>query len=231
MADDVSKYCADYLRESYEDLKASHAHELVAAFFGYKSRAALLADKANSLDYFDQAQVLVPDSSVMHERMRSLNGLPQGFPHSGGLVDDLVLFLQSEELFTGEVWDCLDIGEYVLEEFLPAKVNPELDLELEDITKPINAFFEDIEYDHCTVDETDSTVRVTVTGTYSGYSMEDDPVNDDPVIDLEISVYLRRCAGRISFDEPEVFVSGTLRVTDEEADEDASDTEHHLIAT
>jgi len=217
MADEyISKYCADYLRESYEGLKASHAHELVAAFFGYKSRAALLADKANSLDYLDQAQVLVPDSSVMHERLRDLNGLPQGLPHSGRLVDDMVQFLQTEELFTGEVWDCLDIGEYVMEEFLPAKVSPELDLELEDITKPINAFFEEISYDHCEVEETNSTVSVTVRGTYSGYSMDDDPVDDDPVIDLEISVYLRRCAGRISFDEPEVFVEGTLRSAGEE---------------
>lgn len=230
MADDVSKYCADYLRESYEDLKASHAHELVAAFFGYNSRAALLADKANFVDYIDQAHVLVPDSSVIDDRRDCLNGLSERLPPSGALCDELVQFLQSEEMFTGEVWDWQDIGEYVMEEFLPAKVSPDLDLELEDITGPINAVFDEISYDHCDVEETDSSVSVTVRGTYSGYSMDDEPVEEDPVIDLEISVYLRRCAGRISFDEPEVFVSGSLRATDEEADEDDSDVEHRLIA-
>jgi len=47
---DLSKLCADFLRASYKSqtlgkLKASHARELVAAFFGYKSHAALLAEK------------------------------------------------------------------------------------------------------------------------------------------------------------------------------------------
>lgn len=212
MADDyVSKVCADYLRESYKGLKASHAHELVAAFFGYKSRAALLADKANSLDYLEQAQVLVPDSSLVHERLRSLNGLPGALPHSTDLTDDLVQFLQSEQVFTGEVWECLDIGEYVMEEFLPSKVSPDLDLELDDITEPLNAIFDEIDYDDYEVDETDSRVSVTVNGTYSGYWMEDGHADGGPVIDLEIGVWLRRCAGRITFDEPTVYVEGTLR--------------------
>lgn len=49
MQQDITKLCANSLR-SYTDktfgekLKASHAHELVAAFLGYKSKAALLAD-------------------------------------------------------------------------------------------------------------------------------------------------------------------------------------------
>ncbi len=45
MDDDISKLCADFLRANHEGLRASHARELVAAFFGYKSHAALLADK------------------------------------------------------------------------------------------------------------------------------------------------------------------------------------------
>ena len=220
MADDFnSKYCADFLRECYPGLKASHAHELVAAFFGYKSRAALLADK--SVDYLDQAHVLIPDASVLDERRSSLNGLPDNLPRSQQLVDELVQFVQNDELFTGDVWDCFDVGEYVMEEYLPAHVNPELDLELEAVTRSINAIFEDIEYDHCTVEERESGITVTVLGTYSGYSMDDDS-DDDPVIDLEITVFLRRCAGRISFDEPEVYVTGTPRTAGDEASAVAS---------
>jgi len=98
---DVSKLCSDFLRECYPGLKATHARELVAAYFGYKSHAALLADKANSLEFLDMAAVLVPDDYVIDERRDCLNGLPEHLPHSYKLVDDLTHFLQSEELFTG----------------------------------------------------------------------------------------------------------------------------------
>lgn len=220
MADVVSKICSDYLRESYSGLKASHARELVAAFFGYKSHAALLADKRNSIEFLDVAAVLVPDSSLVDDRRRCLNELSEQLPPSGRLVDDLVQFIQDDELFTGEVWDCFDIGEYVMEEYLPAHLSPELDLELEDLTKPLNAFFEDISYEDCQVKETDYGVTMTVSGTYSGYWFDNDDDLDDPVIDLEITVYLRRCAGRISFEEPQVDVVTNLREASEEEEED-----------
>ncbi|HEY9786839.1 MAG TPA: hypothetical protein V6D17_15725 [Candidatus Obscuribacterales bacterium] len=225
MADIVSKTCSDYLRECYSGLKASHARELVAAFFGYKSHAALLADKRNSVEFLDVAAVLVPDSSLVDDRRRCLNDLCEQLPPSGRLVDDLVQFIEGDELFTGEVWDCFDIGEYVMEEYLPAHLSPELDLELEDLTKPLNAFFEEISYDDCQVKETDYGVRVTVSGTYSGYWLDDNDDLDDPVIDLQITVYLPRCAGRISFEEPQIDVIGTLREDPEEEEDDEESEE------
>lgn len=115
-----------------------------------------------------------------------------------------------------------------MEEYLPAHLSPELDIELDELTKPLNAFFEEISYDDCHVTETDFGVTVTVSGTYTGYWLDDNEHSDEPVIDLEISVYLRRCSGSISFEEPEIDVLGTLKKdddTDEEADDDDDDAE------
>jgi hypothetical protein len=67
--------------------------------------------------------------------------------------------------------------------------------------------FAQICYDESDVVETQSFLTVTVLGTYQGYWLESK--NDDeeePVIDLEVTVSLKRCAGRISFEEPEVDV-------------------------
>lgn len=225
MADIVSKTCSDFLRECYSELKASHARELVAAFFGYKSHAALLADKRNAVDYLDQAAVLIPDSYLVDERRRCLKELSEQLPPSSKLVDELVQFVQDEDLFTGEVWHCFDAGEYVIEEYLPAHLSPELDIELEELTKPLNAFFEEISYDDCQVTETSFGVTVTVSGTYTGYWLDEEDHSDEPVIDLDITVYLRRCAGSISFEEPEIDVVGSLKDEDEEVDEDTEENE------
>ncbi len=227
MADIVSKTCSDFLRECYSELKASHARELVAAFFGYKSHAALLADKRNAVDYLDQAAVLVPDSSLLDERRQCLKDLAEQLPPSAILVDELVQFVQDDELFTGEIWHCFDVGEFVMEDYLPAHLSPELDIELEELTKPLNAFFEEISYDDCQVTETNFGVTVTVSGTYTGYWLDEEDHSDEPVIDLEITVYLRRCAGSIAFEEPEIDVVGSLKAEDEDEDKDEDDTEEN----
>jgi hypothetical protein len=219
MADNISKICSDYLRECYPGLKASHAHELVAAFFGYKSHAALLADKSNFVDFLDQAEVLVPDACTIDERRYRLKELFSDLPRSNKLVEDLTQFVQGEELFTGEVWECIDIGEFLLEEYLPEHLSPKLDFELEDVVATTNAIFEDISYDDAAVDETEHGITVTLIGTYSGYSLDEDADSGD-TIDMEITVFLRRCAGRISFDEPEIDVVGTLH-RDDAVDEGA----------
>jgi hypothetical protein len=212
MADNVSKICADHLRECYPGLKSSHAHEVVAAFFGYKSHAALLADKRFSADDVDLATILIPDEFIVAERLRDLKDLPERLPLAGFLVDNLVRMLTDDGIFEGEIWDGFDVGEYVMENYLPANLNENLEFELEDVIASSNAYFEEICYDESDVVETQSFLTVTVLGTYQGYWLESK--NDDeeePVIDLEVTVTLKRCAGRISFEEPEVDVVGTLR--------------------
>lgn len=63
MQHDITKLCADSLRAYAQNkliqLKASHAHEIMAAFFGYKSKIALLADKEYPLTNLNQADIII----------------------------------------------------------------------------------------------------------------------------------------------------------------------------
>jgi hypothetical protein len=69
MSLDIAKLCVESLRVYARDelgckLKAAHAHEIVAAFFGYKSRIALLSDAAHPLGNLQEADFIVLDPST-----------------------------------------------------------------------------------------------------------------------------------------------------------------------
>lgn len=100
---DITKICVDSLRKSVNDnhgikLGAAHAHELVAAYFGYKSRAALLADTKYPLNKLGIAQIFVmtPDAFI-DQRRTELEGLPQGLPDSYTLGESVYVPLFSDE--------------------------------------------------------------------------------------------------------------------------------------
>lgn len=106
MSTDLSKLCADFLRQNHvsqstEKLKASHARELVAAFFGYKSHAALMAEKTYPLVQLEEAYIFIPDIPLMNDRRSKLNGLPNDLTQS----IDLASFYQT----------CLPVKGYVVE--------------------------------------------------------------------------------------------------------------------
>lgn len=72
MQHDITKLCADslraYAKENLVDLKSSHAHEIVAAFFGYKSKIALLADRQYPIGNLRQADLIIlpPENDVVN---------------------------------------------------------------------------------------------------------------------------------------------------------------------
>lgn len=82
MQHDIVKLCADSLRsftlEKYGiKLKAAHAHELTAAYLGYPSKNAMLADPTFTLDNLSQAKIIVMDpESFVGQRSKELEGLP-----------------------------------------------------------------------------------------------------------------------------------------------------------
>lgn len=209
---DTSKLCSDFLREGYPGLKASHARELVAAFFGYKSHAALLADTGCSAEFVDQAAIIMraPAIDMLYERKERLNELSGNVPLPEELTDELIQFLQDDDLFTGEVWDCDDLEEFILEKFLPEHVEPDLDVELAEVIAETNAYFDDVDYDKVEVDEDKNGMTIKVTGTYSGTTHEDMAFCGD-TIDFEVEIYLARAAGRIGYEEPEIEVRGAVR--------------------
>lgn len=98
----IPKACADSLRvfskEKYDvKLKAAHAHELFAAYIGYKSKNGLLADEEYPIANFSHCEIVVmmPDDFI-NDRRKHLTELPPELPDSytlgeavyGALFDD-----------------------------------------------------------------------------------------------------------------------------------------------
>lgn len=115
----ISKECADFLR-SYQNmkfgqkLKATHAREIVAAFFGYKSHAAQLAESAYALSEIGDAAIMVPEVPRIEWRLSRLKGLPSELPIAMKLARILSDFLVSEGWFGGRVWLYETLGNYIV---------------------------------------------------------------------------------------------------------------------
>ena len=87
----VQKRCADHLRVHHASvtggrLSSGNAHELVAAFVGYATAAALQAEPTSLLDYLPQAGVLVPDLARLEARRLGIAGLPAALSHADGVA-------------------------------------------------------------------------------------------------------------------------------------------------
>src|SRR5262249_1765387 len=86
-------------------LKASHAHELVAAYVGYQSRAAMLADTRYPVSNLDKAGVLVlMDTAFIEQRRRCLQDLPSGLPDNQELGVQVYSSLLSQGLLSSNPW-------------------------------------------------------------------------------------------------------------------------------
>ncbi|MBL8711253.1 MAG: hypothetical protein JNM12_00015 [Alphaproteobacteria bacterium] len=108
MQSDIAKSCADHLRKKYSNnnakLKATHAHEIVAAYFGYGSRAAMLSDTTYDLKRLSEAELIAPAADLVHQRLGELEGLPSDLPSAKDICSTLLFYLQGERFFQGEVW-------------------------------------------------------------------------------------------------------------------------------
>jgi hypothetical protein len=83
----IEKACANLLRSTYSNLpggklRSGHAHEIVAAYFGYNTAAALQAEYKFPLAALNEAEILIPDLHTMDKRVLQLNALAAGFPVS-----------------------------------------------------------------------------------------------------------------------------------------------------
>lgn len=103
----IVNLCADHLRtfsnQQGVKLKSSHAHELAVAFFGYKSKAAMLADTLSPIDNLAQAEFLVlTPSKFIDDRRSALEDLPLDLPGTSILNEELFTYLISEGWFSGK---------------------------------------------------------------------------------------------------------------------------------
>jgi hypothetical protein len=108
----ITKLCADSLRFFSHDnfgiqIKSSHAHELVAAYFGYSCRAALLADTKCPITNIRQAEflILTPTASIT-ERRKQLNGLPEDLPED--LAEGVYSPLINKKFILCKIWPTLE---------------------------------------------------------------------------------------------------------------------------
>ncbi len=110
MQHDIPKLCADSLRSFLSDnhgikLKSGHAHEIVAAFFGYKSKISLLADETYPLTNMDQAEFILlnPPVSFIDQRIQNLEGLAPDFPPSHILAEGVYSVITNNKDFLEKI--------------------------------------------------------------------------------------------------------------------------------
>ena len=213
MPHDISKDCSDFLRSlavgAVDDgkLKASHARELVAAFFGYNTHAALLSETDYPLHQLDEAAVLVPDVRLMDQRRGCLDGLPD-LPSSTELAQALVGFLTSQHHFSGKAWIYDSLESYVMDVLLPEEDGHISDC-LSGVMAETNAYFDEAYYDSAEVTDVGDAVELEVSGTYSGDNDEDRPFCGDK-IDMTVTVTLPRVAGKVGFSQPDISAGGSV---------------------
>jgi hypothetical protein len=105
---DITKLCADSLRSFTNDkygvkLKASHAHEIVAAGFSYQSRAALLADMAYPLSRLQQAEFILLDANLPLVNSR-IKELQLELPDASLLAEGFYSPLLNQKWFVDKIW-------------------------------------------------------------------------------------------------------------------------------
>ena len=123
---EITKRCADSLRAFSQNnfgiqIKSSHAHELVAAYMGYSSRAALLADAKCPITDLRQAEyfVLTPTAPIK-ERRKELNGLPENLPDD--LAEGVYLPLYDEKWIIHKIYPTLEeLGKALADQHLKSK--------------------------------------------------------------------------------------------------------------
>ena len=195
MQHEIFKLCADSLRtfskEKYDiKLKAAHAHELVAAFFGYKSKNAMLADTKYPVSNLDQAEIIVmiPDGDI-DQRRNNLQGLPPVLPDSYTLGEAVYA-----SLFTDEWWGS---------QYPPFRSFEKLAkflIENNDAYKNVFKFYRDVPMQHI-VEVKDEEDGVLLTVIHSHKVAAGEMIGDG-----KTTITLKRVAGRIGYGKPQVSV-------------------------
>lgn len=192
---DISKLCADSLRTSVNEkynikLQASHAHELVAAYFGYRSRNAMLADKLHPIDDLSNVEIVVltPDEFI-DERRRSLEGLSNNLPDS---------YVLGEAVYTPLFDDKYWASKYP--PFRSFKALAQFLIENNDTYQNIFRFYKNIPMDHTAhIQEETNVVTLNIVHTYKSSTGEQLGAGQTTIV-------LPRKFGRTCFGKPQMSI-------------------------
>jgi hypothetical protein len=119
----IQKQCADHLRVHHTTptggrLSSGHAHELVAAFFGYGTAAALQAERRYPLAELPRADILIPDLATLEARRLGIAGLPADLADADAIATLLEDFLSAAGHFSGQVWHTWNLKEFIDTDFM-----------------------------------------------------------------------------------------------------------------
>ncbi|HAU0965788.1 TPA: hypothetical protein JBH79_01205 [Legionella pneumophila] len=201
----IAKLCADQLRAISNNygvkLKSSHAHELVAAFFGYKSKAALLSDTLASIENIGQAQtfVLVP-SAFIEERRKCLVDLPSDLPDTYILGEEMFAFLAAQKMLVANSFTSwIHLSDALTKEYLQKHGHLILPRNFGPFEKAHNIFNKPLDDFNLCIETTDNDVKIKVSNRYYGSNH----VNFQS-IDVVLTIKLQRIAGHFGYAKPEI---------------------------
>lgn len=209
----IHKDCADHLRAHYTaltggKLSSGHAHELVAAFFGYGTGAALRAETERPLGLLSQADIMIPDLQLLDARRGALTGLPQDVPGSDEIADLLAEHLSSTGQFTGAVWLTRDLADHIASDFIQNNAFLIEDALSGEIAST-NAYFDELYPEEVTIDRHGEGLTANVTGHLNGESNQDRAFHGDSIaFETEISFDL--VAGRTGYSNPSFSTTGAV---------------------
>lgn len=205
MEQDIFKICVDSLRtltnEKYNiKLKAAHAHELVAAYLGYSSKNAMLADTKYPIRNLDQAEIIVstPDDFI-DQRRKNLQELSPDLPDSYTLGEEVYA-----PLFTDELWT----SSYP--PFRSFKTLAKTLVENNDAYQSVIKHYDGVPLHHIVdVNSSENDVILNVIHSYGD-------ITGKSTRDGQTTITLPRVSGRIGFGKPKISVgtfSGGARRT------------------
>ena len=195
MQHDITKLCADSLRQTILKkynikLKPTHAHELVARYFGYNSKNAMIADKVAPISNIKEAKIIVMvDDALIDQRRECLEGLSPDLPDSYTLGEAVYT-----PLFSDEFWGS-DYPPFRSFKGLAKHV-----VENNDVYQSTLGVF-NIPYEH--IVEVRHLSNETVIEVSHCYKISDGQLSQNGFT----TIRLPRIAGHIGFGDPEVIVT------------------------
>jgi hypothetical protein len=189
---EVTKILADslrtYVKENHQaKLKAAHAHELVAAYFGYKSKNAMLADEEYGPDKVKHAKIIILVSEeFINKRRLQLTDLPSEISSSYELGEAFFTPLfKNQDFYTSDFppfKSYQKFAQFFIKNYEPYKESIKL--------------FNQTPIDHLIdVNIENSFVEIKVTHCHQN--------SEGELISFgETSIRLPRIAGKIGFDNP-----------------------------
>lgn len=220
----IQKRCADSLREYHrqatgEKLGAGHAHELVAAFFGYPTAAALQAEVLFPVANLLRAKILIPDLEMMDQRLQQLQGLPPELGDADELAEHLCDFLVEDGSFTGLVWQTRDLEDHIQADFIqkdPTMIENDLSGQI----AVTNAYYDELYVDEIELVTDTEALVAHVSGNLNGENDPDKSFFGDSIAFTTVMTFAR-VAGRAAYDMPSLETSGEVDVSRYERGDEA----------